>query len=296
VRGLRQGLPERERYAVADGYLRKRSRHKEPSAIYVVGPLCGSPVNSNWERTMARQTLKEDFLDRAKDLSKEREIYRCTLLTSLISESIPFGVCAEGEFFVAAYGDPAGRAYWDAHLSEPILVGKFAYLSSVHLPLKADQLETVRTAIILALRDAAAAGERWFIGDTAPLLAFEGRTSDFETLVKIKVRPRRAVEWLLSKPKREHLVPSSLRAFLEVERDHSAAQTNPPRVTRKNADRFAAEYINGEKAARRRPTLAGFEAAARNAGLRGGREILRDAFRRSPDAIVMEGRPRKLAK
>jgi hypothetical protein len=35
-------------------------------------------------------------------------------------------------------------------------------------------------------------------------------------IANFRVRPRAAAKWLLRKPKREHLVPPSLRAFLEV--------------------------------------------------------------------------------
>jgi hypothetical protein len=87
------------------------------------------------------------------------------LVTSLINETAPFGVRAEADIFEAAY-DATGQDYWQAHLSEPMLVGAFAYLLSVHLLVNAQQLEDARIAIIIALRDAAAADERWFIGDT----------------------------------------------------------------------------------------------------------------------------------
>ena len=52
-------------------------------------------------------------------------------------------------------------------------------------------------------------------------------------------------------------------------------------VTKKKAECFAAAYINSEQAAGRSPTLRGFEVAAKNAGMRGGREYLRAAFRGS---------------
>jgi hypothetical protein len=64
----------------------------------------------------------------------------------------------------------------------------------------------------------------------------------------------------------------------------------------KNAEGFVAKFADGEKKAGRRPTLKGLEAAARKAGLRGGRQYLRDAFHRAPDVVVKEGRPSKLAK
>ena len=63
-----------------------------------------------------------------------------------------------------------------------------------------------RIAIIRAFRDAAEAGERWFTGDTTPLLAVEDGQTNFEGLAKIKLYPRAAVDWLLSKPR---IVPSA---------------------------------------------------------------------------------------
>jgi hypothetical protein len=73
-----------------------------------------------------------------------------------------------------------------------------------------------------------------------------------------------------------------------------SAQSRP--LTRKKADRFAAEFIEREKQAGRRLTLKGLEEAAKEAKLRGGRQYLREAFHRAPDVVVKEGRPSKLAK
>jgi hypothetical protein len=241
----------------------------------------------------ASQDLKCTLRERAKALSEQPEIFRSTLMTALIADSVGLGVPAESEYFAAAYGDPAGRDYWNAHLSEAMRVGAFAYLLSVHLPLKPEQLEAAKTAIILALRDAAAAGERLFVGSTAPLLTFEHPNRDFAALLDVKVRPRAAIDWLLSKPKREHLVPSSLRNFVD---SRSATPTKPRSLLRKSAERFVAEFIEREKKAGRRPTLKNAEAAAREANLRGGRQFLRDAFHRSPEVVVKEGRPSKRAK
>jgi hypothetical protein len=66
--------------------------------------------------------LRQQFLDRAKALSDVAEVSRCLRVTLLICETVAFGVRAEAEIFQAAYGDPGGRKYWDAHLSEPIRV------------------------------------------------------------------------------------------------------------------------------------------------------------------------------
>ncbi len=163
---------------------------------------------------------------------------------------------------------------------------------SVHLPLKPEQLEAAKIAVTLALRDAAAAGERLFVGSIAPLLMFDRPSGDFVALRDVKVRPRAAVEWLLSKPKREHLVCGSLRSFVE----NGSEATKSRSLTRKSAVRLVAEFVDREKKAGRQPILKGVEAAAREANLRGGRQFLRDAFHRAPDVVVKEGRPSKLAR
>jgi hypothetical protein len=242
---------------------------------------------------MTNPDLKQKFVDRARSLSKESENSRSTLMTALIAESVGLGVAGESEYFTPAYGDPTGSDYWNAYLSEPMRVGAFAYLLSVHLPLNPEQFESAKIAITLALRDAAAAGERLFVGNFAPLLAFESAKRDFSVLIDVRVRPRAAVEWLLSKPRREHLIPGSLRIFVK---DRSMSSANPRPLTMKNAERFVAKFADEEKKAGRHPTLKGLEAAARKAGLRGGRQYLRDAFHRAPDVVVKEGRPSKLAK
>ena len=108
--------------------------------------------------------------------------------------------------------------------------------------------------------------------------------TNFEGLGQLKIHPRDAVEWLKSKPKREHLIPDSLRRFLQSGGGptNSKAPIAPRPVTENMAERLAAEYIIGEQAAGRCPSLAGLEAAAKKAEMRGGGEFLRAAFRRSP--------------
>jgi hypothetical protein len=239
--------------------------------------------------------LKQQFLNRAKALAELPEVFRSLQVTQLICDTVALGVRAEAEIFQAVYGDPGGRKYWNAHLSEVTPVYSLVYVLSVHLPVSAENLEYQKFAILCAFRDAAEAGERWFTGETTPLLAVDQYGSTYFGLEKVKVDPRAAVEWLLSKPKREHLVPESLRRFLQSEREPTDAEapTTPRPVTQKIAERFVANYIDREKAAGRRPSLVGLEANAKKAGMRGGREYLRTAFRRSGGAEVRRGRPPK---
>jgi len=239
--------------------------------------------------------LKQQFLVRAKAMSELPEVFRCQQVTQLLCEMLALGVRDEAEIFKTAYGDPGGREYWGAHLSEPIGAYSLAHILSVHVAESAQRLESARIAIMRAFRDAAAAGEYWFVGNTSPLLAVEDGQTNFEGLGKVKVHPRAAVEWLLSKPKREHLVPESLRIFLQSGGEPINPKTpNAPRpVTEKIAEHFVADYINGEQAAARRPTLKGLEAAAKKAHMRGGRDYLRAAFRQSASVEVRRGRPPK---
>ena len=93
------------------------------------------------------------------------------------------------------------------------------------------------------------------------------------------------------------LVPSSLRKFLQSggEPTGAKARTGSRPVTQKIAERFVADYINGEQASGRRPTLSGLEAAAKKAEMHGGREYLRAAFHQSSGVDVRRGRPPKTA-
>lgn len=231
--------------------------------------------------------LKNEYLARTKALSNLGEKYRSTLLTSLFAEALAIGVRAEAEFFLAAYGDSTGREYWHAQLSEPILIYKFAYVLAVHVAKRAEQLQDATTAVIYAFRDAAEAGEEFFRGDLKPLLALQDKQSDFAGLARIKVHPRAAVNWLLSKPMRQHHVPESLRSFLQFDQDAG----KPRHVDAGTAERFVDDYIKNEEGQGRRPSIEGLEAAAKDAGMRGGRELLRAAFNRRMGG--RRGRPAK---
>jgi hypothetical protein len=236
---------------------------------------------------MAEESQQQSFIARARALSQLKERQRNTLLTGLICEAIPFGLAAKSDFFDAAYGDTRGRKYWATYLSEPVPVANLAFVLSVHLPVSAEQLQYQRLEILLALADAAEAGEPWFIGDLAALLAFR-QSRKVAELAATKVRPRAAVEWFLVMPKREHLVPDSLCDFLH---SSGAPLVAGRPLTETEAERFVARYVDDEIAAGRRPTLIGLEAAARESGMYGGRDHLRAAFHQLVD--VRRGRPRK---
>jgi hypothetical protein len=239
--------------------------------------------------------VKQQFFDRAKALSELPEVFRCAQVALLIRDMLALGVRSESEIFQIVYGDPSGRRYWDAHLSETISVFTLAHILSGHLAESVEQLEMAEIAIIRAFRDAAEAGEGWFVGETTPLLSADYCQDNSKEVAKVKIRPRPAAEWLLSKPKREHLVPESLRRFLQFGGGsiNVKAPTSVRSVTKKIAERFVADYVSGEQASGRRPTLSGLEAAAKKADMRGGREYLRAAFHQSLGTEVRRGRPPK---
>jgi hypothetical protein len=222
-----------------------------------------------------------------KQANELREVFRCQEVTQQLCDMLALGCRAEAEIFEGAYGDPRGRQYWGALLSEPVRVYKLAATLAIHVAEGAEQLDVARIAIIRALRDAAAAGVQWFVGDTSPLFTLKDG-HDFANLIALKVHPRAAIEWLLGKPKRKHLVPDSLRIFLQ---SVGAPVVAVQPLTQNEAKLFATRYVNDAIAAGRRPTLVGLEAAARQAGIHGGRDHLRAAFHRSID--VRRGRPTK---
>ncbi len=239
------------------------------------------------DKHASQLVLKANFLIRAKSLSNLREDHRSAQLTVLLADALAFGLRIEAEAFEAVYGDAAGREYWKTQLSEPIPIHRLAYTLSVHVAENIEQLESAKIAMLLAFRDAAEAGEDWFVGETAPLLALENAPGDFGRLRRIKVHPRASIGWLLSKPKRQHLVAESLRRFLQVDEPSEASRP----VSQARAERFVDDYINDEQGEGRRPSIEGLEAAARDAGIRGGRELLRAAFNRRMGG--KRGRPAK---
>jgi hypothetical protein len=257
------------------------------TAVVPIFLLMITPAGMESDDQASRLVLKNEFLARAKSLSNLREVFRSSLVTQILTDALAVGLRLEAEIFEEAYGDPAGSGYWKTQLSEPLLVGKFAKVLAVHAAERAADLTYATEAIIKGFREAAQEGEEWFVAETEPLLAFAKGRASCEDSVKVKIYPRAAVSWLLSKPKREHLVADSLRSFLQVDQ----VDGKPRPVTEKTAERFVDSYINSEQGQGRRPTLKGLEAAAKKANLRGGREYLRAAFHQYIE--TKRGRPTK---
>lgn len=243
-------------------------------------------MNTTTDKQASQLVLKYELLARAKSLSNLCEVYRSAQVTLLLADALAFGLRIEVEVFDAVYGDPVGRKYWKTQLSEPISIYKLARTLSVHAVENVEQLELAKVATVLAFRDAAEAEEAWFVGDTTPLLALENIPNDLGSLGKVKVHPRAAVQWLLTKPKREHLVPLSLRSFFQFDQNSGERL-----VTERTAERFADDYINNEQGEGRRPSIEGLQAAAKDAGMRGRRELLRAAFNQRMGG--RRGRPAK---
>jgi hypothetical protein len=84
-----------------------------------------------------------------------------------------------------------------------------------------------------------------------------------------------------------------LRTARDIDRTAVSAAGLPRRISKREAQKFTQDYIRDEKQRGAQPRLAGLEATAKEAGLRGGREFFRDEFRRIEGPAVMRGRPRK---
>jgi hypothetical protein len=192
--------------------------------------------------TADEEDRKRRIIGRAKAMADSPEYSRHPNVALLIHQAAAIGLRgADVEIFRAAYGDPTGRAFWEAFLSEPMPVSSLVQMLSAYQLEKmlstyrasAEQRESncaeneqglekgVRVSdaelvVIRALRDAAQNGEAWFIGETASLLSIGYGYGPFVGLEAIKLHPREAVAWLATKPKRKHLVPPSLQAFLET--------------------------------------------------------------------------------
>jgi hypothetical protein len=158
---------------------------------------------------------KQRLLEQAKALSERPKFVRYLAVTQLIFGAVASGIHDEAEIFDAAYGDPTGLDYWAAYLTVPIPVALLANTLSAHTARDAEDRDNLQFAILCAFRGAAEAGERWFVGSTGPLLAVEEFGQTYDGLDRVRVEPRAAIEWLLSKSIFERFVPESLVRHLQ---------------------------------------------------------------------------------
>jgi hypothetical protein len=175
--------------------------------------------------------VKQRFLEQARSLSERPKFVRYRAVAQLICDALAFGIRDEAEIFRAAYGDPSGSDYWEAYLSVAIPVFSLANVLSAHSSKNIEELENRRFATLRAFRGAAEAGESWFVGITKPILVVEEFGQAPEGLSKVRVQPRAAVEWLLSKSIFEHLVPESLHRFLQNEK-HVIATAKTEKISK----------------------------------------------------------------
>jgi hypothetical protein len=148
-----------------------------------------------------------DLVAKAAAISNSPEIVRFTIVTALIGEGRSFWRGTDEEILSAA-GYRDANEYWHVATSEPTKAVSFVHLLVVHLsdPTTSDN-SVLERSIQTAFGIARQAGETWFIKDATE----RGPEDDLDRLM---LHPREAALWLLSKPKKRHLVPPSLRAFL----------------------------------------------------------------------------------
>lgn len=157
---------------------------------------------------------RQRFIDQARDASQIPEAHRPIVVTQLVRDAAALEGPVEAEIFQAAYGDPTGKVYWEFQVSEPISVVTLAHILAAHSAKNLKELDANIVLAVRAFRDAARVGETWLYGDTSSLLRVDDVQDSFEGLSAVLVDVRAAVNWLLSKPRREHLVPASLRQYL----------------------------------------------------------------------------------
>jgi hypothetical protein len=140
----------------------------------------------------------------------------------------------QDECFTAVYGPNGARVFWKVQCSEPIELNLFVdLLTLTGSGNRPSIIPVLRSAMVSAFQS----GEKWFVGDLTPL---EGANYGWEVwksknLNKLKVRARDATEWLLRMPKRRHLVPPSLVAFIrsEIQGDDAAGANRSKGVRKK---------------------------------------------------------------
>jgi hypothetical protein len=151
---------------------------------------------------------------------------RTRLVTArlLIAKERSLGTTRSDDEICKQAGFSGGASeYWRDALAEPMREDSFVHMLAIHFA--SPSLEgsapyydaDLREALLSAFKNA----EPWFI----EILGEERR-----------LRPREAVAYLLSMPRRRHLVPPSLKAFLESQR-LSATTSIPATETRRQSKR-----------------------------------------------------------
>jgi hypothetical protein len=130
---------------------------------------------------------------------------RLTMADHLIASEKSRGTVRTEEEIYADAGFPSADEYWADAISEQ---SGFAHRLTIHfLNPRLRFVDLHKMDLEDALCVAVANGEPWI------------REKDGK---KIVLRPRDAVDWLLSQPTRKHLIPPGLKAFLERSQSPSA--------------------------------------------------------------------------
>lgn len=116
------------------------------------------------------------------------------------------------ELFTTAYGQAGSAAFWDIECSEPIKLKRFITLLA--LTNERDRRDSAELGLRDAIQAAAHSAEECFVGNTAALKA-AATVWDVKDGGTLRIDVRRMATWMLSKPLRQRLVPTSLVAYLE---------------------------------------------------------------------------------
>jgi hypothetical protein len=128
--------------------------------------------------------------------------------------------------------------YWTVQMSEPMETAKFVQLLYSHTLTpgvgRKDTVSLVKLDIDDALRFAFRTRQPWIIRD-----------DELDDLENLYLHPIAAARWLLSLPKRRHLLPPTLRAFLEAEQlDKDAEGANSGIKTPRKRNAYKAARVN----------------------------------------------------
>jgi hypothetical protein len=197
----------------------------------------------------ARQLTAEVELFRAvlNQAAKMPEFQRTAMMPIHLRDNFEFGYVSHEELFQRVYGPRGAAAFWEVECSEPVTLFRFARVLATTAPRGAARHELTELALKDAIRNAAVSGEDCFVGDPAPLRR-AATVRDLADTGNLRVDVRKAAEWLLDKPKRRHLVPASLAAFLHPPAKHA---TSRPEQSEVNA--WFRQYFTAAAEANRPP-------------------------------------------
>jgi hypothetical protein len=152
------------------------------------------------------------------------EIRASKLFGDIVALRLACDLPGDGDegLFRMHYGPLGSFQFWENFLygvvSAPMFVQRLAHARAERW----DRVDVTKMALQSAIIEAFQADEPFFRGDLAEL----GGASYFHQIKKpelIKLQARSAAQWLVSSPKRHHLVPETLATFLRGEKPPSIA-------------------------------------------------------------------------